>query len=411
MATRLTDAKLKGLRPPSEGQEEYPDADVPGLRVRIGTTGAKTFILRKRVAGKLKNMTIGRYGPRFGLADARRKARALISDLEAGKAPPKPRTKRDGAHGTIRAMLPAYLASKEGLRSYGEIKRILEGYVLPEIGDRLADTLTRGEVTELVDKFAAETPTMARAVHAQLSAFYTWALPRLDRLPANPCRDAGRPSKPKARDRVLSDAELSALWSVACDEAVPWGPALKMLILTGARRDEVFSADRSEFDLKAAEWIIPGERAKNGVPHLIPLSPQALEVLEAVSEVEGSTLLFPTRTKARRADAGPSGFSKAQARFREGVDSALERVEGPRWTLHDIRRTVATGLQRLGVRFEVTEAVLNHVSGSRGGIAGVYQRHDWKEEKRAALDSWGRHIDTLLGAEIAENVVPMEQRA
>ena len=395
MAGKLTDAKLKGLKPPASGQVELADSDVTGLRARVGKSGAITFVLRKRVGDKVHNISIGRYGPRFGLADARRKARSLASDLEAGNPPPMLRARSATKAETIRGLMPQYLAWKPELRSAAEKARILNGYVLPEIGDRLADTVTRTEVTRLIDGIAERAPTMARAVHAQLSNFYTWRLERSDRLPANPCKGAGRPAAAPPRERVLSDDELVALWRVVDGEALPWGPAIKLLILTGARRDEVFSADRAEFDTLAREWTIPAARAKNGVPHLVPLSDAARAEFMAIAAVEGSEKLFPTRTKARQADAGPSGFSKAMARIRAAVDSQLERDKGPHWTLHDIRRTVATGLQRLGVRFEVTEAVLNHVSGARGGIAGVYQRHDWKAEKRAALDAWARHVAKL----------------
>lgn len=389
----LTDVKIKALKAPASGQLEVPDGDVPGLRLRVGTTGVKTFILRKRFGAAVKNMTLGRYGPRFGLADARRKARTLISDLEAGKAPPTPQRGVSATVGTIKGMLPEYLASKAGLRSHREIKRVLETYVLPALGDRLADSITRGEVTRLVDEIAATAPVQARAVHAQLSSFYRWALPRLDGLETNPCRDAGRPRKPVPRDRVLTDEELRALWHAADEAGSPWGPATKLLILTGARRSEVFEADRSEFDLKAKEWTVPAARAKNGVPHLIPLSPAALAVLKAIPAVKGSTKLFPARGNPEN---GPSGITKAQLRLRTAVDKALDRETSERWTFHDLRRTVATGLQRLGVRFEVTEAVLNHVSGARGGVAGVYQRHDWKAEKWAALHKWAQRIEEMV---------------
>ena len=392
-ATKLTDSKLKAFKAPASGQAEYSDSDVPGLRVRIGTSGAKTFILRKRAAGKIKNITLGRYTPRFGLAEARRKARALISDLEAGKAAPRPSQRAQSTNGTIRALMPAYLASKAHLRSNREITRIMDGYVLPTIGDRFADSVTRREITVLVDSIAATAPTMARAVHAQISAFYSWAMPRLERLHANPCRDAGRPDKPKARDRVLSDSELKGLWLVADGEGHPWGPALQLLMLTGSRRDEVFSADRDEFDLRAGEWIIPADRAKNGQAHILPLSKAAMAIVKAIPEVAGADKLFPARGNAEN---GTSGFSKAQARFRISLDHQLGRDAGDHWTLHDIRRTVATGMQRLGVRFEVTEAVLNHVSGARGGIAGVYQRHDWKQEKRSALDAWASMLNEIV---------------
>lgn len=128
---------------------------------------------------------------------------------------------------------------------------------------------------------------------------------------------------------------------------------------------------------------------------------------ESIPLVDGSPKLFPTRTKAAQAERGPSGYSKAQNRFRAGVDELLDRGEGPHWTLHDIRRTVATGLQRLGVRFEVTEAVLNHVSGARGGIAGVYQRLHWKAEKRAALEAWAAEVLRLVNGSRADNVVTL----
>jgi integrase len=403
-AIKLTDSKLQGLKPPASGQVEVSDSDVPGLRIRIGTSGTKTFILRKRAGGKIKNITVGRYGPRFGLAEARRKARALVSDLEAGKAPPAAQRRSQATSGTIRALLPTYLASKAHLRSAKEIERTLNVYVLPTLGDRFADSVTRGEVTELVDSIAATAPVQARAVHAQLSAFYSWALPRLDKMAGNPCRDAGRPTKPTPRDRVLSDAELRALWVAADQAAHPWEAAIKLLMLTGARRGEVFEADRAEFDLKAKEWIIPAGRSKNGQPHIIPLAPAVVALVKSIPEVEGSAKLFPA--KGNR-DNGPSGITKAQQRLSKEVDRLLEREDSTRWTLHDIRRTVATGLQRLGIRFEVTEAVLNHVSGAKGGIAGVYQRHDWKAEKRAALEAWARELNKIVQRSDASNVVAL----
>lgn len=393
MANKLTDAKLKALKEPEKGQIEHSDSDVPGLRVRVGVTGAKTFILRKRVAGQIRNITLGRYGPRFGLADARKKARSLLSDLEAGKALPRPTKSAGRTAGTVRGMMPTYLASKAHLRSIVDLTSVVNKFILPQFGDRLPESITRAEITEFIAEIAASTPPRARTVHAQLSAFYTWAMPRLDRLPANPCRDAGRPAKTRARDRVLSDAELVGLWRVAEGESLPWGAALKLLMLTGTRRSEVFEAERAEFDLKTKEWVIPAERAKNGLPHIVPLSAPAVALIKSIPEVERSTKLFPADGNPERSS---SGFSKARARFRRSLDKVLERDEGEHWTLHDIRRTVATGLQRLGVRFEVTEAVLNHVSGAKGGIAGVYQRHDWKCEKRDALDSWAAHLQKLL---------------
>src|SRR5205085_941900 len=142
-------------------------------------------------------------------------------------------TRKKGGAGTrtIRALFDDYKTAKAGKRSIGEIERIFDRYVLPEIGDRLADSINRADVTRLIDGVANRgnkpTPVMARAVAAQLSAFYGWAMPRLHRLEVNPCRDAGKPEKPKARERVLSDAELKALWEVLDGEGLPWGPSIK----------------------------------------------------------------------------------------------------------------------------------------------------------------------------------------
>lgn len=414
-AVGLTDAKIKGLKPPESGQAEYADKVVSGLRLRIGASGTRTFIIRKRIGGRVANVTVGRFhDTRFTLTDARKKARTLLNDIEGGGDPRGETRKATGAGaGTIRALFADYKKAKAGRRSIAEIERIFGRYILPEHGDRLADSLNRADVTRLIDGVAngggKPTPVMARAVAAQLSAFYSWAMPRLHRLEVNPCRDAGKPDKPTARERVLSNDELRALWAVLAGEGWPWGPAVKLLILTGQRRDEVFSAARDEFDLKAKLWTIPRDRAKNGKAHLVPLSKAAVELLEAAPLIDGSAKLFPSRADPER---GASGFSRALARIiatmvKELSDDDEEPAQIEHFTLHDLRRTMATGLQRLGVRLEVTEAVLNHVAGTRGGLVGVYQRHEFLDEKRHALDAWAAEVERIVAAKDRGNVVTL----
>lgn len=402
----LTDSKILGMKPPAEGQAEISDGKVPGLRLRIGKSGAKTFIVRKRVGGRIRNITLGRYGPRFGLAEARKKARTVLSDIEEGKDPSAtlatPRRGGKGA-GTIRALWPAYQAAKADLRSIGEVTRIFEKYVLPTIGDRMADAITRGDVTRLIDDVAVNAPVMARAVHAQLSAFYTWALPGLDRLPANPCRDARRPPKPKSRVRILNEAELRALWQVAEAQPAPWGASLKLLMLTGARRSEVFEAERAEFDMKRKIWTIPAERAKNGQAHVLHLAPAVIDLVEQIPAIDGSAKLFPA---AGNPDNAASGISKAVNRIRADLTKVMG-AEVPEWSLHDIRRSVATNMQRMGIRLEVTEAVLNHIAGTRAGIVGVYQRHDFAKEKQQALTAWAAELARIVKGNRRGNVVAL----
>lgn len=406
-AVGLTDAKIKGLERPATGQAEFSDKVVPGLRIRIGASGTRTFIIRKRIGGRIANVTVGRFHEtRFTLSDARKKARALLSDIEGGGDPRGETRKATGVGaGTVRALFENYKAAKaDKLRSIAEVERVFNVYVLPEIGDRLADSVTRGDITRLVDAVATggrkPRPVMARQVAAQLSSFYTWAMPRLDRLEVNPCRDAGKPSAPKPRDRVLTNDELKTLWTLLDGEPAPFGPAIKLLILTGQRRDEVFQADWSEFDLEGALWTVPRDRAKNDRTHLVPLSDAALRLLKTIPEAKGSDKLFPARGNP---ETGPSGFSKTHARIVKAMIEATGPAE--RWTLHDLRRTMATGLQRLGIRLEVTEAVLNHIGGSRGGLVGVYQRHDFKEEKRHALDAWAAEVERIVTAQERGNVV------
>jgi hypothetical protein len=155
----LTDAKIRGLKAPVSGQAEYADTLVPGLRLRVGSSGAKTFILRKRVGGRARNLTLDRYHERrFTLADARKKARALISDIEAGAEPQaRGRGRRDrSTAGTVKALFEEYIKAKANLRSIAEIERIFDKYVLPEIGGRLADSVTRADITRLIDGIGAD---------------------------------------------------------------------------------------------------------------------------------------------------------------------------------------------------------------------------------------------------------------
>lgn len=403
----LTDAKIAGLKAPTAGQIELADGIVSGLRLRMGASGIKTYILRKRVQGKWLNVTIGRHGPSFTLAHARKKARDLLVDVEQGKSiARKAGAKRKGAKGvgTVAELYETYLAQQiEGKkRSAREFDRVFRKYIEPEIGDRLADSITRSDVSRFVEKIAfergKETLTMARIVYRHLSIFYTWALTRLEHMPANPCRDAWRPKRNEPRDRVLSDRELAALWQSAVEDGYPFGHLVQMLILTAQRRGEVLDAACDEFDFKAKVWTVPGDRAKNGKANLVPLSAQALTVIAEIFRAAGidpedahkqSQILLASKVTNTNS---VSGLSKAWKRIRTSVDEKLG-YEAGHFTMHDIRRTVATGLQRLGIPLVVSEAVLNHQAGTAmAGVAGVYHRHQYTNEKREALSLWGREV-------------------
>ena len=236
-------------------------------------------------------------------------------------------------------------------------------------------------------------PVAANRLRAEARACWGWAVKR-GSLTGNPWEATPRPlARETARERVLSDAELGALYIAAGALAEPWDVLVRLLILTGQRRGEVAGMRWDEVDLDAAQWSLPGARTKNGQPHVVPLTAEAMALLRTVKRRKGAELVFegPRKTAV-------SGFGKVKARLDAELAQAAPKSDRKvaSWVLHDLRRTMATGLQRLGVRLEVTEAVLNHVSGSRSGIVGVYQRHGWEAEKAAALRAWTAHVLTAF---------------
>jgi integrase len=255
-------------------------------------------------------------------------------------------------------------------------------------------------------------------------AAFGWAV-RRGAVKTNPFADLPVPKGIAKRERVLGDEEIGEIWRAADDAGQPYGPIVRLLILTGQRRGEVAGMTWGEISEDLSTWTMPGDRTKNGVPHLVPLSGRARALLRG--------LLPEDATEAKRSLAERragrllvlpglvgtpfAGWSKAKAALDRVVADARAEVAAAAgtsltplvpWSIHDLRRTVATGLQRLGVRLEVTEAVLNHISGSRGGIAGVYQRHDWAGEKRAALHAWAAHVLAIVeGRAKPPNVVTL----
>jgi len=226
---------------------------------------------------------------------------------------------------------------------------------------------------------------MRRAVYSYASVLFRWLL-RREYIAGNPLENIDKPEAPAARDRVLSDAELKAVWVAAASLGAPLSAFYRLLIVTLQRRSEVAGMNWMELDRAGAVWLIPAERTKTETAQLVPLSSLAIDELDLLAG--GSD--WPKTGYVVSYGRGPlNSFSKAK----RAIDGKLEGVAA--WRVHDLRRTGATVLQRLGVRFEVTEAVLNHVSGSKSGVAGIYQRHDWKEEKRDALVQYAKFLRGL----------------
>jgi integrase len=291
---------------------------------------------------------------------------------------------------TVKAIVDEFLKrhtdEKSGERWAAETRRILDRDILPSIGDMAAAEVGKAEIHGVLDRIMDRgSPISANRVLAVLKKLFRWSLGRgyIDR---DPCSGISKPSDEAKRDRVLDAAELAGIWRSAESMAYPFGVAVRLLILTGARREEVGAMRWGEIDLAAKAWTLPGERTKNGVEHVVPLSDLALSILERVPRLgRHDGFVFTTTGKT-----AVSGWSKAKM--------TLDAATGvPDWRLHDLRRTVATGLAGLGVSMPVVEKILNHVSGSFGGVAGVYQRHAFAAEKRDALDKWAARVAQIVG--------------
>jgi integrase len=405
---KLTAAAVARAKAPSSGQTDYFDMAYPGLALRVTAKGVKSWTYHARVRGKLKRATLGRY-PDLTLAEARKQAGETAEMMHRGDDPTEAKRKaRRAASQPIRDTVAAVAAEwlkrdQAGNRSKDEVRRIFDRDVLPLWGELGIKDIGRREVIELIDGIVDRgAPTMARRIHAHLHRMFRWAVGRAV-IEANPMADLPKPGGEKPRDRVLSDTEVAEVWRATDALGYPFGPLIKLLVLTGARRDEIGSLTWQEIDFDEAAIRLEGGRTKNGVPHVIPLSPTSLDVINAIPKVElGEGEPGYVFTTTRR--SAVSGWSRAKRQVDElvidgrrrgavgsGTDSECVEALAP-WRLHDLRRTVATGLQRLGFRLEVIESVLGHVSGSRAGIVGVYQRHDFIDDKCAALAAWGLHV-------------------
>ncbi len=256
--------------------------------------------------------------------------------------------------------------------------------------------------------------TTANRVLAALSRFFAWCVER-DVIEASPAHGIRKPAPEVKRERVLSDTELALIWKAAEIEGYPFGDLVRLLMLTAQRRDEVAGASWPEIDLVTFTWSLPGARTKNSRPHGVPLSESAVEILEVLPKFSGGQYLFGLSGRSSF-----SGYSHAKTRLDERIQKvAKERKRREKdqlgadgtvshWTLHDLRRTAATRMAELGVMPHIVEAVLNHISGSKAGVAGTYNRALYEAEKRAALELWGKHIIAIVKTDAEQSKAGQE---
>ncbi len=396
----LTDASVKRIKPPSAGQVDYFDRGYPGMALRVSYGGGKSFVYFYRVGGRLRRMTLGPF-PAMSLAAARDAWRAAREEAQVGRDPAKSRKRgapamdfESVARDWLKRDRPRKHPRKD--RSTRELERVLERELIPAWGHRSIADIAKRDVLELIDGIADRgSVIMARRVQSMVHRLFFWSVAR-GIIQVNPAAALPKPGHEVQRDRVLSDAELLAVWNAAVTLSWPYGDAIRLLILSGARRDEIGQLRWCEIEPDNRQIKLEGKRTKSGEAHLIPLSTPALAIIENICPVADCEFVFTMNGKR-----AVTGWSTAK----DKLDGACQ-FSSP-WRLHDLRRTVATGLQRLGVNLQVIEAVLGHVSGSRSGVVRTYQRHSFDAEKAAALEAWGAHVMSLLTPRAPAKVLPM----
>jgi integrase len=439
---RLTERKIGTLAVENGGKDRLVFDDAQrGLAVRVTTSGGRTYLCQYTLHGHKWRVPLGACSA-LSLAKARQATAAVMGDVAKGRNPAAERKEATAVERarrvrnrlTLRVLIEdwsrLHLAARRP--SYAtEAVRALHAAFAHHLDDA-AEDLDRAGVVRALDALVrrrqrkdggdAGKPkgvAMTGRTAAYGRAAFAWAVKR-GVVQHNPFANLPIAKSIAKRERVLSDEEIAEIWRAAGDVGSLYGTMIRLLILTGQRRGEVAGMAWGEISDDLATWTLPGERTKNGAAHTVPVSAPARDILRAVlpdgasHRGAGGGLLFPGAFGTPFA-----GWSKAKQALDKAIIDARKAVTATGtnpaplipWNVHDLRRTVATGLQRLGVRLEVTEAVLNHISGSRGGIAGVYQRHDWAAEKRAALDSWVAHVLAVAkGGPGANKVVTLKHR-
>lgn len=450
MSKRLTELSLeKRMKAPPPKRIEIPDA-VAGLYFVQQPSGVASWALRYRQFGKTRKLTIGGY-PQYRLVEARDAARGYLERIDRGEDPAtekaiekKRRLRGEGIdatrfdnvarlfvarHSKVKNRSWKTTASRLGLTPdpvYPDKAddplsfMVRKGSLVDKWGHRPIESIERREIIAYFDDLMANGyGAGANRIRAALSKLLNWSIGR-NLIETNPVDKVAPPADEVRRDRVLTDAELRAMWiaSLTLSKAElgrPFGPAFRLLILTAQRREEVVSMRWSEIDFEKAEWVVPAARSKNGKANVVALAPAAIDILKNQPRISGSDFVFTTNGR------NPvSGLSKAKIALHNAALAILQneatergedpsKVELPDWRPHDFRRTAASNMARLGTRLEVIEKILNHESGVFAGVAGIYQRFEFGPERKMALDTWADFV-TALVEDRPSNVIPLAGR-
>jgi len=384
---------------------DFQDEIVRGLWLRVSPNGTKTWnVVYTRESDSAKQrVKLGRF-PGMTLEKARTAALKMVTAVAEGEDPSEEKRARKAAL-TVEQLGALYVEkyAKRNKRTWAEDERLLRREVYPQIGRMKAIAVKRRDILDIIEaKAEAGYVAQSTQILAVVRKMFNWAVDG-DYLEASPATGIKPRGKAVKRDRVLSDEEVRAIWNALPEAglAEPTRDVIRLLFLTGQRSGEVCGMRRGEIDLDRAQWILPANRTKNGLTHVVPLSLAAMEIVERALKRAGDEAEAPLFTRV-----GEPIESNAIA---HAVRLKLQNTK-ERWTPHDIRRTVATGMAGLGIAPHIIEAVLNHISGFKAGVAGVYNRNTYEPEKRRALDIWAEHLDAIVTGRAAK-VVPLRAEA
>jgi integrase len=371
---RLTAKGVETARA-AEDRRELPDDYMRGLYLVVQPTGSKSWAVRYRHGGRSHKHTVGPY-PAFDLKQAREAAAKVLRAVAEGRHPEQRQS------GSVADAVAQFI--ERHCRNYrpkprSEAERQLR-LVVSHLGHRRLIEITRADIRGLLAR--VEAPIAANRLLSIIRKLFNWAVEN-DLIASSPVAGLRAPHAETSRDRVLTDDELRRVWQAAEGLGPLNGAVVRLLVLTGQRRNEVAHMQRAELDLEKRLWTLPRERVKNDRRHEVPLSSQAATIIRALPRIS-ERFVFSTNAESPLNDFGKN---KRRLDDLSGVSD---------WVLHDLRRTVASGMARLGISLSVIEKVLNHVSGSFAGIVGVYQRHEFAAEKCEALEKWADHVERLV---------------
>lgn len=380
----MTKSAIDGL-PITEKDMVHWDRGLPGFGVKVTPRGRKVFIVMYRVGGagsRLRKYTVGPYG-RITLAMARAQAQKIFAARLDGRDPAeeKKQARRRLVVDQVEDLLETFIRERlSKIRSAPSISNRLRRDVIPYWGAKSVHEIKKRDVIDLVSKISERNSHAGYRLLKILKTFFRWCVGRAV-IETSPAEGLSTDYQEVSRDRVLTDNELAAIIVAARKMPWPYGGIVEFLALTGQRREEVVQASPTEIDPETRTWRIPSDRTKNRKAHIVHLSEPAWVV---VSGHLIGKYIFPTST----------GHNfQAYSQSKEVLDQ-LCGVRG--WRLHDFRRTVVSGMARMGIPPHVADKILNHQSGTISGVAAVYQRHDFLAERKQALDRWGTHVAELV---------------